>query len=105
MDEKKKRQLDLDELKRIRKDFLSQTEDHDFQLQQRTQEVIACRELFRGDSVQLQMILEESIQQMQVQRQHIAELRENYLDDLTREIRKIEKTEEDTMWEKKQVVE
>ena len=97
MDKQKKLRMDIDELKRIRKDFLSQTEDHDFQLQQRTQEVLACRELFLDDSVQLQMILEESIQEMQVQRQHIAMLRENYLDDLTQEIKKLEKAEEDSI--------
>ncbi len=92
--------MDIDEWKKHRKEFKEQTEADDRSLQIRIAQTIEdCASLGPKPS-RLRMMMEECVHQMQVERQRLAELSNEHLDQLDRKIRMLEEEHEENLRKK-----
>ncbi len=101
MDNKGKKSQDINALKKHRREFLQRTEEDDLSLQRRIQEMCNRSEQITVGNVQLKWLMEESIQELRFQKQNIANQRDEYLRELDRKIKTMEKEKEDALWEEK----
>lgn len=89
--------IDIDELKKHRKEFKEQTEEDDVSLQIRIEQSIEDCASLGPEPSRLRMMMEECVHQMQMERQQLAELSIEHLDQVDRKIRMLEEEREENL--------
>uniref|UniRef100_I5AQ16 Uncharacterized protein n=1 Tax=Eubacterium cellulosolvens (strain ATCC 43171 / JCM 9499 / 6) TaxID=633697 RepID=I5AQ16_EUBC6 len=100
-----KRKIDIDELKRHRKEYKEQMEEEDFGFRRRIQDMYDSYGQIGEGNLRLKMMMDESIQTVSFQRQQMYDRSEEYINTLDRKIRELEHDAEEASMKKRKETE
>ena len=99
MEEKTDVNIELDELKRIRKEFQEQLEEDENSLTQRIREMTDNYSQIRGNG-RLRIMIEESMQFMHFHQRRVSDLGSEYVQTLNRRIKQLESERDEALFRK-----